>query len=281
MNTKKKLVLGLLLLVSGSLSANEKRRIVTVGAIASELVCTLGACGEIVATDVTSIYPPELASKPKVGYITRLSVEGILSLKPTHLVVVDGAGPNSVIERLAESGIAITTLPTGLGLADAKRRLLLVGKFTGREKRASDLAQKLDQELATLSGEKESKEPVKILFLYARGAQTLLAMGHDTTADELIQLAGAKNAFAAEGAKPVNAEAIAAAAPDIILLPEGSLSGMGGRAGLAKIPGLGDSPAIRQNRILTIDDSLLVGLGPRSAAAVRALRQKIQKAMQE
>lgn len=277
---KKKLVF-CLLLVSGSLSANETRRIVTVGAIASELVCTLGACGEIVATDVTSVYPPELAGKPKVGYITRLSVEGILSLKPTHLVVVDGAGPNVVIERLAESGIAITTLPTGLGLADAKRRLLLVGKFTGRKKRATTLAQKLDQELAALSGEKVANKPAKVLFLYARGAQTLLAMGRDTTADEIIRLAGAENAFAAEGAKPVNAEAIAAAAPEIVIVPEGSLLSIGGRAALARIPGLADAPAVRQNRILTIDDSLLAGLGPRSAAAVRALRQKIQKAMQE
>ena len=83
----------LFLLLTGAAFATDKKRIVSVGAIASELTCEIGACGDIVATDVTSVYPPELMKKPKVGYVTRLSAEGILALRPTHLVVIDGAGP--------------------------------------------------------------------------------------------------------------------------------------------------------------------------------------------
>jgi iron complex transport system substrate-binding protein len=270
----------LVLLISGALSAEGNRRIVTVGAIASELVCALGSCGEIVGTDVTSVYPPELAHKPKVGYITRLSSEGLLALKPTHVVVVEGAGPAPVLSQLKASGVSVLTIPVGLGLADAEQRLELVGEFTGRRKTASKLKQNLRRDLKKLQAEAVGNKPVQVLFIYARGAQTLLAMGSNTTAHELIELAGARNAFVAEGAKPINAEAVAVAAPDVVVIPEGSLAGLGGKAGLKKIPGLAQTPAGKNNRVVTLDDSLLAGLGPRSASAARTLRRKIHEAMQ-
>ncbi|MCX7632968.1 MAG: ABC transporter substrate-binding protein [Turneriella sp.] len=257
-----------------------EQRIVTVGAIASELVCTLGACEKIVGTDVTSVYPPELRRKPKVGYITRLSSEGILSLKPTHLVMVEGAGPRQVLEQLQKMGVGIITLPTGLGLADAEKRLLLVGEFLGNKKMAQQLASKLRQEIMQLSAHRH-KKVARVLFIYARGAQTLLAMGKNTTADELIHLAGAENAFNTDGAKPVSAEAVVQAAPDIVLLPEGSLAGLGGIEGLKKIPGLAQTPAGKNLRVVTLEDTLLAGLGPRSPTAVRTLREKIQNTGKE
>lgn len=270
----------LIVAACSALSAAGNRRIVTVGAIASELVCALDACSEIVATDVTSVYPPELAGKPKVGYITRLSSEGMLALIPTHVVAVEGAGPAAVLAQLKQSGVSVITIPVGLGLADADKRLALLGEFTGNNKKAKKLSEKLRTDHAQLSKEALRQKPAKVLFIYARGAQTLLAMGSNTTAHELIELAGAQNAFRAEGARPVNAEAIAAAAPEVVIIPEGSLAGLGGVEGLKMIPGLAQTPAGKAARVVTLDDSLLTGLGPRSAIAVRTLRRRINEVLQ-
>ena len=267
------------LMFSGTLFAAEKRRIVSVGGIASELVCEIGACDEIVATDVTSVYPPELASKPKVGYVTRLSTEGILALKPSHLVIVEGAGPAIVLQQLTQSGVKIVKIPTGLGLADASKRIDILGEFYGKASRAAKLTKRMRNEIKQLSEREKSPRQVRVLFIYARGAQTLLAMGANTTAHELIELAGAANAFSAEGAKPVNAEAIAASQADIVLVPEGSLAGLGGAEAIQKIPGLAQTPAGKARRIVTVEDSLLAGMGPRTPAAARTLRKKISEAM--
>jgi iron complex transport system substrate-binding protein len=271
----------LCLLLTGAAFATEKKRIVSVGAIASELVCEIGACGDIVATDVTSVYPPELLKKPKVGYVTRLSAEGILALRPTHMVVIDGAGPATVLDQLKQSGVKIVKVPVGIGLGDAAKRLEILGEFAGNAPAAKKLSQKMRADVAQLSHQKKSKRPPKVLFIYARGAQTLLAMGANTTAHELIELAGAANAFDAEGAKPVNAEAIAASQADIVLIPEGSLAGLGGAEALQKIPGFAQTPAGKKRRLVTLEDSLLAGMGPRTAAAARTLRNKIAEAMQK
>lgn len=271
----------LFLLYAGAVFAAGQKRIVSVGAIASELVCEIGACGDIVATDVTSVYPPELMKKPKVGYVTRLSAEGILALKPTHLIVTDGAGPATVLDQLQQSGVKIVKVPVGIGLGDAAKRIEILGELSGNATAAKKLSQKLRADVSKLNAQRKPKNQAKVLFIYARGAQTLLAMGSNTTAHELIELAGAINAFGAEGAKPVNAEAIAASQADVVLIPEGSLAGLGGADALQKIPGLAQTPAGKKRRLVTLEDSLLAGMGPRTAGAARILRSKIAEAMQK
>jgi len=262
-------------------TAAEKKRIVSVGGIASELVCEIGACDEIVATDVTSVYPVALARKPKVGYVTRLSAEGILALKPTHLVVVEGSGPSAVLDQLEKSGVKIVKIPVGIGLGDAAQRIEILGRFSGNAAAAKKLSQKMRSDISRLQAQQKSKNRPKVLFIYARGAQTLLAMGSNTTAHEMIELAGASNAFSAEGAKPINAEAIAASQADVVLIPEGSLAGLGGPEALQKIPGLAQTPAGKRRRVITLEDSLLAGMGPRTAGAARSLKVKLSEAMQK
>lgn len=255
------------------------RRIVTVGAMASELVCALGHCGEIVAVDVTSVYPPELTQKPRVGYVSKLSAEGILAMRPDALIYIDGAGPAQVLQQLEQSGVKLVKLNKELGTKAAQDRILELGKALKEEARARALAGKLGIALEKLAATQSGAKRPKVLFLYARGAQTLLAMGRNTTADEFIAFAGGVNAFSAEGYKPVNAEAIAASQADIILIPEGSLQGLGGKNGLKSIPGLGQTPAGKRYAVVTIDDSLLAGLGPRTADAVKKIRKKIAAEM--
>lgn len=269
-----KKLISLILLSAAGLAA-EPARLVTVGAMASELVCDLGHCSEIVAVDITSVYPRELLQKPKVGYVSKLSAEGILAMKPTAFIYIDGAGPAQVLQQIEQSGVKLYKLNKDLGPKAAKDRILELGKALKEEAKAKALASKVDTSLAKLAKDKPSAKRPKVLFLYARGAQTLLAMGKNTTADEFLELAGATNAFTADGYKPINAEAVAASQADIIMIPDGSLQGLGGKDSLKSIPGIAQIPAGKNLAVVTIDDSLLAGLGPRTEDAVRLIRKKI------
>ncbi len=266
------LILGALFTLS---LAAEPARLVTVGAMASELVADLGHASEIVAVDITSVYPRELLQKPKVGYVSKLSAEGILSMKPTAVIYVDGAGPAQVLQQLEQSGVKLHKLSKELGTPAASERILALGKILNEDVKAKSLAKKVQLSLTELAKQKSGAKRPKVLFLYARGAQTLLAMGKNTTADEFIALSGADNAFNADGYKPINAEAVAASQADIIMIPEGSLQGLGGKDSLRGIPGIAQIPAGKNLAVVTLDDSLLAGLGPRTAEAVRTIRKKI------
>jgi iron complex transport system substrate-binding protein len=119
-------------------------------------------------------------------------------------------------------------------------------------------------------------DPPKVLFVFAHGAGTWNVAGVGTAADEMIRLAGGRNAATGyAGYRPLTAEAVVAAQPDVILTGSGGLAGRGGQEGLLKVPGVGSTPAGRDRRVVAMDELYLLGFGPRTAEAVRELNREL------
>ena len=62
--------------------------------------------------------------------------------------------------------------------------------------------------------------------------------------------------------KPMTAEAVIAAQPDVYVLFTTSLKSVGGVDGLLKLPGLAHTPAGQNRRVVTLDGQYLSGFGP-------------------
>jgi iron complex transport system substrate-binding protein len=98
--------------------------------------------------------------------------------------------------------------------------------------------------------------------------------GTNTRSHAMIEAAGGIDAGAEagiDGYKPITAEALVAARPDVILFLTAGLESIGGVAGAMRIPGVAQTPAGRNRRFLHYDDLLLLGHGPRTGAALRSL----------
>ena len=120
---------------------------------------------------------------------------------------------------------------------------------------------------------------VRALFVYARGAGVVLVSGTGNAADAVLGLAGAENVVTAfPDFRPLTAEAVADASPDVIVIPERGLESVGGVDGLLRQPGLAQTPAGRARRVVTVDDALLLGFGPRVGEGVRVLAEKLRAA---
>jgi len=74
-------------------------------------------------------------------------------------------------------------------------------------------------------------------------------------------------------------EALAAAAPDVILIPDRGLESIGGRDGLLKQPGVALTPAAKSGRIVAMDDLLLLGFSPRLGDAVDQLAKALHPSL--
>jgi iron complex transport system substrate-binding protein len=81
------------------------------------------------------------------------------------------------------------------------------------------------------------------------------------------------------GYKPLTAEAVVAAAPDVILMPARGLESIGGIDGLLTIPGIALTPAGSMRRVIAMDDLYLLGFGPRLGQAVRELTSRFSDAL--
>src|SRR5699024_10013445 len=70
---------------------------------------------------------------------------------------------------------------------------------------------------------------------------------------------------------PVTAESLITAAPDAILMMTGGLESVGGVDGFVQIPGIKQTPAGKNRRIIDMDDSVLLSYGPSTGHVIHAL----------
>jgi iron complex transport system substrate-binding protein len=251
-------------------------RIVSLNGDITETIFTLGLGNKLVGVDISALYPARRVARiPKIGYQRTLNAEGILSLRPTVVIGSAEAGPPTVFEQLRNAGVTTVILKANDSLTAGPWKLREVGKALGVPKRGDRLARQVSRQIATAHREaKKARSHPRVAFLYLRGPRTQLIGGTKTRADSMIVAAGAINAGAEAGIedyKPITAEALVAARPDIILVLSDGLASVGGVDGLMKIPGVAQTPAGRNRRVVAHDDLLLLGLGPRTGGILRQL----------
>jgi iron complex transport system substrate-binding protein len=269
-------IMALSIALASSLRAEtDNSRLVSIGGPVTEIVYALGADKTLVGTDTSSIYPVTATKLPQVGYQRSLSAEGVLALHPTLILASADAGPPPVIEQLKQSGVTWVTIPAENSVEGAKAKIEAVAHALNRDAQGEVLVHHLDEEIAKAQGvlASEAAKP-KVLFIYARGGGTVNVAGQKTAADAIITLAGGVNAVSGyTGYKPITAEAVVAAAPDIILIPSRGLESIAGVDGLLSQPGLAATPAGQSRKVVAMDDLLLLGFGPRLGEAVLQLTQ--------
>lgn len=257
---------------------SQAERLITIGGPVTETVFALGRGDAVVAVDTSSVFPAEAVQRPKIGYQRTISAEGILALRPTRVIAAEETGPPAAVAQLRSAGIPIEIIPSENSVDGARHKLALIAKLLAVPERGAQLIAQLDAEVQQDSTRALEYAP-RVLFLYARGAGTMQVAGAGTSADAMITLAGGANAAAAlTGYKPFSAESLLSARPEILLLTSRGAESLGGAQAILRLPGLSALPAARQPRIITQDDLLLLGFGPRTGQAIRELRKKLAAA---
>lgn len=251
-------------------------RIVSLNGDVTEIIFALGMGDHVVGVDSSATFPPERTKMlPNIGYQRRLSAEGILALNPTLVIGDEAAGPPETLAQIRTAGVpvAITADPPTLDASVQKIRF--VAQALGIPQRGERLAAQVEAEIAHARDlASRITNPPHVLFLYLRGTDVQQVAGRRTPVDVMITVAGGLNAGAEAGIvefKPLSPEVVIAAQPDVILVLEKGLESVGGVDGLLAIPGLADTPAGKQRRIIAFDDLYLLGMGPRTGQALADL----------
>jgi len=146
------------------------------------------------------------------------------------------------------------------------------------QEKGEDLIKKLEADLEkSKQCTQNLKAKPRVLFIYSRGSGAPQVGGTKNASDEMIKLAGGENAVKDfEGFKPLTPEALVAIQPDVILLPTRGLQSLGGIEAVLKLPGIADTPAGKNRRIIDIDDLLLLSFSPRVGEGILQLCEKLK-----
>ena len=269
----KKWLIGLLALIC-ALHAQADARLVVAGGSLTELIYALGVGNRVVGVDETTSFPPETASLPHIGYWKQLNSEGILSLHPDSVFTWQDAGPQIVIDQLRAQKVNVVTLPrVPSTLYQMYANIRELAQRLDVPERGEALVTEIEQRLARVSQRAAEKgAPVKALFILSPGGGAPQVAGKGSVADGILTLAGAQNVATHAQYKAWSAESLIAANPEVIVVTTQMVNGDLQR--LSAIAGITHTRAWKNQRIVTVDQALILGMGPRVADAVDILHQQ-------
>lgn len=258
--------------------ASEFNKIASAGGDITEILFAFGVGDKIIATDTTSIYPEEVNALPKIGYVRGLSAEGVLSVRPDLLVGADDMGPPATIDNLQAAGLQVEFAPKGEGAERYPGKVNFIGALLDMEEKAAQLITDYRNAVSAVQQEAaELSKPPRVLVMLSVQDGAPIVGGLGTSANDIVSIAGGQNGASFDGWKPMNAESIIAAQPELIVMTDIHSERMGGTNEIMERPDIGSTPAGQNQSFVVLNAQMLLQFGPRSPQAMQDLLTAFQE----
>ncbi|MFO7279241.1 MAG: ABC transporter substrate-binding protein [Thermoanaerobacterales bacterium] len=251
--------------------ADAPERIVSVSPSLTETLYAVGAGDQVVAVDEYSTWPEDAPVTDLSGY--EPNVEAIASYDPDLVVASDL--PPEVVDGLEALDIEVYQGPAAATLEEVFAQIEEVGEVTGHAEEAADLVDEMRAEIDEILQEVPERE-VRPTY-YHELDDTLYTVTSQTFIGELYALAGLENvADAADpngefgGYPQLSREFLLEADPDFIFLADAQCCGQDAET-LAARPGFADLAAVREGRVVELDEDVASRWGPRVVDLLRTI----------
>ncbi len=246
------------------------RRIVTLGPNATEILFALGAGDRVVGVSRYDDYPLEAMRLPRVGGLLDPSFEAIVALRPDAVVGAQGPLNRTVLERIEQLGVR-TVFPRVESVAEIGAAIETFAALVDRRDAARVLRASIDRDIAVVRSSVASRSAPRVLAVF--GQRPISVAGPGSFVNELLALANGRNVVSSGPSWPTLAlEAILELAPEVIL----DMTGMERLGSLAEAwSAYRAIPAIRDGRVVRLDDPMLLRPGPRVARALEVYARAV------
>lgn len=246
----------------------------------AQTVYALGLGDRLVGRSVAASFPAVRDVPNVTGGSGTLNVEAILALRPTVFLTDTTSASPAVREQLRSVGITVVYFDPERGMDKVGTQIQAVADALGVPAQGQALTERTRQEItaAGVAVPAQQDRP-RIAFLYLRSSAITMLAGPGSGADSLITAIGGEDAGTAAGlTEPftaITSEAMISAAPDVILVMTDGLNSLGGVDGLLKVPGIAQTPAGADRRVVDMSDAVLLSFGPNTGRVVQALADAV------
>lgn len=277
------LVLGLAMILPGEVQAltilddlgrevalrEPAKRVIPLYGAFAEMLYALGAGKKVAARTQADQFPGEIVKLPSVGTHMRPNVEMIIGLKPD--LVVQSASRWEVtaeMERLQSAGIPVAVFAPNT-FEEVFSVMERLGVLVDRSDQAREMVADLKRRLANVSERLPKVRDGRKVFFEVR-PEPLTAAGRGSIVQQILAAAGAENVIKSDRAiVQYNFEALLVADPDFYLVQRGPMSHNPLHPG--KRPHFAQLRAVREGKVVFVDEYLYSRPGPRCVEAVEQL----------
>ena len=257
-------------------------RIISLVPAVTEMLFAIGAGREVIGVSSFDTFPPEVASRAKVGALIDPDVERILSLKPDLVVVYNSQ--TDLIARLDRVRIPVFHYQHA-GLSDITATIRSLGKRLERGAQADAVAARIERDLDAIRRRVAGRPRPRTALLFEREPGTLrniYASGGVGFMHDMLEVAGGEDVFADIKRQSIQAtaELVLTRSPEVIVEIHTTEQWTPDRIARDRevwktLPSL---PAVRSGRIYRLQDERLAIPGPRVAEAVKLLADLLHPA---
>jgi iron complex transport system substrate-binding protein len=259
-------------LPAGSAAAPQAfpHRIISLSPTATENLFAIGAGKQVIAVDDQSDYP-KIAPRTKLSGYTP-NVEAIAKYKPDMVVIAnDVKGLRASLKKLK---IKVVYQPAAADVAGSYRQMRHLAVLTGHIDQANRVIKAMDNKIRAAI----TSVPRSRLTYYHELDPTLYSAKSNTFIGRVYELFGLVNiADKAPGSAypKLSAEYVVAANPDLIFLADSkcckqTLSTVSAR------PGWSNIAAVKNGKVIAVDDSIASRWGPRVVQYVQAVAKALK-----
>ncbi|WP_304545039.1 ABC transporter substrate-binding protein [Sulfurimonas microaerophilic] len=192
-------------------------RIIALSPSINEIIFALGSGGEVVGNTEYCTYPEQSKKVTKVGGYFSPSLEKIVSLHPT--VVIMQKNNYKLSQKLQQLGIKTKIVKIDT-LQNIKHSIVELGTLLQKQEQANKIIQDINEALQSLKNITANKKVLVVIGHNTSLASRVFVAGQNLYFDDIIVASGNTNALQSsrKGQPILNAENIVATNPDIVIL---------------------------------------------------------------
>jgi len=222
-------------------------RIISLGPFITESLYLLGAGERIIGVTTYCIRPLEAQDKEKIGTVTGISTEKVISLKP-DIVLATSLSDRRAVEKLKRLGIKVIKFPLAKNFRELSGHFIKLGKITDTQKQALEILKKAQERIDAVQL-RISGLPKPKVFIQV-GAKPLFTVTEDSFVNDLIKLGGGINIAANAKTGFYSREKVIKQNPDVIIIMTMGIVGEDEKRVWKKFKTIN---AVKNNRIYIMD----------------------------
>lgn len=248
----------------------EPEKVISLAPNTTETLFALGLGDKVIGVSQQCDYPEEATAKDKMGDFWDPNIELIVEADP-DILFVGNAAPEEFLNKMEENGILVLSLE-GLDLEGTYEAIINTGRAMGARQAAEDMVNSMKEKAADIVKKVEGEERPEVYFVISYGEYGDFTAGGKSFINELITMAGGRNIAGdiEEEWPQYSMEKLVEQDPEIILSTI-----QANPDGLAETPGYKELTAIKENRLIVLDDNLINRAGPRLIEGLEALAKGI------
>lgn len=248
----------------------EPERIISLAPNVTEIVYALGKGNKLVGRTDYCDYPAEVSKVQSIGNMTTPSAEKILELKPDIVIASDLSSKDS-IKKLEDAGVKVVVLYGEQSFDGVYKTISDIGEVINAKDKAASVTNDMKAKVKAVTDKVKDAAKPSVYYVVAYGKGGDFTSGKGTFIGQMLEMAGGVNAANDTEGWNYSIEKLVSKNPDLLICSKFFDT----KKGIEATAGYKDLKAVKENKLLEIDENLINRQGPRLAEGLEELAKVI------